>query len=220
MLGLSATPSCQLTRSRRPRPAAAGRPAPTTLAGMGAVALEPELVFQGVDDALDPLADPTKRSPPVRLVTAVGPDQHRAELVHSLGEPVVGQALVGGDDHPRGAAAPGRWPTLAARPRPRARPAWGWQDPGHRHAVRGRQQVQLEAPIPARVASVIAVAGPAGQVTAPDRLPRGAARHRGGVQQPPLVPPRRRGVGQVLQRQPQRWRGGAQPPVVPDCPET
>ena len=68
---------------------------------MGAVALEPELVFQGVDDALDPLAEPTKRSPPVRLVTAVGPDQHRAELVHSLGEPVAGQALVGGDDHPR-----------------------------------------------------------------------------------------------------------------------
>jgi hypothetical protein len=99
-------------------------------------------------------------------------------------------------------------------------PSLGWQDPGHRHAVRGRQQVQLEASIPARVAPVIAVAGPAGQVTAPDRLPRGAARHRGGVQQPPLVPPRRRGAGQVLQRQPQRWRGGAQPPVVPDCPET
>jgi hypothetical protein len=86
------------------------------LRGMGAVALEPELVFQGVDDALDPLADPTKRSPPVRLVTAVGPDQHRAELAHSLGEPVAGQALVGGDDHPRA-----QQPLVAGQPQQRGR---------------------------------------------------------------------------------------------------
>jgi hypothetical protein len=60
--------------------------------------LQPKLVFEGVDDALDPLADPTKRPPPVLLVAPVGADQYRTQLAHPLGEGLAGQALVGGDD--------------------------------------------------------------------------------------------------------------------------
>jgi hypothetical protein len=52
----------------------------------------------------------------VRLVAAVGPDQHRAELAHPLGEPVAGQALVGGDDHPLA-----QQPLVAGQPHQRGR---------------------------------------------------------------------------------------------------
>jgi hypothetical protein len=48
------------------------------------------------------------------------------------------------------------------------------------------------------VAGVIAIAGPAGQLAALDRLAAGAAGDRGGVQQPPLVTPGRAGHGQGL----------------------
>jgi hypothetical protein len=90
----------------------------------------------------------------VRFVATVGPDQHRAELAHPLGEDPAGQALVGGDDHPLAqepvvagkAQQLGR--DLALAEGEVARPQ------AHRHAVRGGQQVQLEAPVPARVAAL------------------------------------------------------------------
>src|SRR5215212_397016 len=77
-----------------------GDPDPQPLRGVGAMAFQPELVFEGVEGALDPLAEAAQRPEPVRLVTAVGPDQHRAELAELLGEGPAGQALVGGEDYP------------------------------------------------------------------------------------------------------------------------
>src|SRR5262245_5994655 len=47
--------------------------------GAAAVAFQAELVFEGVDDRLDPLAHPAQRPEPGRLVLAVGTDQMRAQ---------------------------------------------------------------------------------------------------------------------------------------------
>ena len=64
------------------------------------------------------------------------------------------------------------------------------------------------------MAGVNAIAGPAGQRRAPDGLSRGAAGDRGGIQQPPLVTPRRRGDRQGTQELRDQRCGPAQPAVV------
>jgi hypothetical protein len=64
------------------------------------------------------------------------------------------------------------------------------------------------------VAAVIAIAGPAGQLRAPDGLARGPTGDRGGVQQPPLVAPRRRAGRQGRADGGDQRGGAAQAPVV------
>ena len=88
------------------------------------------------------------------------------------------------------------------------------QAPGDRHPVRGGDQVQLQAPVPARMGGAVAVSGPARKFGALDGLAGGAARHRGGVDQPHLVVPRRRAAGQVIHRRRQQRRRGLEPLVV------
>ena len=72
-------------------------------AGQGAslVAFQPELVFEGVEGALDPLAPATQRAQPTRLIGTVGPQQDRVVLGDQLGELPAGEAFVGHDDQPR-----------------------------------------------------------------------------------------------------------------------
>ena len=53
---------------------------PDALDGVGAVAFQTELVLEGVEDGLDPLADPTQVAEPGRLVGPVGADQPGAQL--------------------------------------------------------------------------------------------------------------------------------------------
>src|SRR5829696_4623682 len=120
-----------------------GDPDPQPLRSVGAMAFQPELVVEGVEGALDPLAEAAQRPEPVRLVTAVGPDQHRAELAELLGEGPAGQALVGGDDYPLAqqpvvAGQPQQLGRDLALPQPR-----GGKSPGHRHAVRSANRYSL-----------------------------------------------------------------------------
>jgi hypothetical protein len=60
---------------------------------VGAVAFQAELVFEGVEDGLDPLADPTQVAEPGRLVGPVGADQPRVRLRDHLLERPAGEAL-------------------------------------------------------------------------------------------------------------------------------
>jgi hypothetical protein len=74
---------------------------PDALDGMGAVAFQTELVFEGVEDRLDPLANAAQVAEPPRLISPVGADQPRLQLGDQLGEGAAGQAFVGQDNHAR-----------------------------------------------------------------------------------------------------------------------
>src|SRR5829696_2212458 len=174
-------------------------PDPGAVDGVGAVAFQAELVFEGVDDRFDPLADAAQVAEPGGFIGPVGADQPGAQPTHVLFEGAAGQSLVGQDDHagPQHLLAGGLVQQALGD---LAFPGGGvGQAPSHRHAVRAGQHIQLEAPVPARVAAVIAIAGPAGQVAAAHGLAAGAAGDRGGVQQPPGVTPRRRADGHRVQ---------------------
>jgi hypothetical protein len=73
------------------QPLAAADERPTQ--GAATVLFQAELVFEGVDDRLDPLAQPTQRPEPARLVLAVGPDQEGAQPSGVAFELGAGQAL-------------------------------------------------------------------------------------------------------------------------------
>src|SRR5215213_1155121 len=83
-----------------------GDAGPQAVDGVGAVAFQAELVFEGVEDRLDPLADPAQVAEPVRLITAV-----------RAGQPRVHPATTWSNSHPArplsarmtmpGAASPG-----------------------------------------------------------------------------------------------------------------
>src|SRR5215211_5450928 len=178
------------------------------------MAFQPELVLEGVEDAVDPLAHAAKRPEPAWFVLAIRADQPCPQLADALVERAAGKALVGQDDRARGQCllAGGivqqRLGDLALAQ------ARGGQAPGDRHAVRGAEQVQLEAPVPAAVAAVIAVGGLAPQGRALDRLARGATWKGRGVQQPEPIAPRRRADRQVSQHEPHQVSGSAQALVV------
>src|SRR5919201_484876 len=151
--------------------------------GAAMVLFQPELVLEGVDDRLDPLAHAAKRPEPARLVLAVRTDQPGAQLAEVLVERPAGKALVGQDDRARrqrllvGGIIHQRLGDLALAK------AGGGQTPADRHAVGGAEQIQLEAPVPAAVAAVIAIGGMAPQRRALDRLAGLAAGQRGGPEQ-------------------------------------
>src|SRR5918996_1646476 len=180
---------------------------PDALDGVGAVAFQAELVFEGVEDRLDPLADPAQVAEPGRLISPVGADQPRVQLSDHLLERPAGEALVAQDDHARAQDVLAGGVVQQAPGNLALTPSRVCQGPGHRHPVRAGQHIQLETPGPAAVATVIAVAGPAGQrrtLAGLAALPTG---DRGGVQQPPLVTPGRTGDRQTDQlgvRQPRR----------------
>src|SRR5918995_4368802 len=182
--------------------------------GAAAMLFQPELVLEGVDDRLDPLAHPAQRPEPGWLILAVGADQEGAQPSDVAFELGPGQALVGQDDRA------GRQGLLAGGVVQQhlgdlafAKGGAG-QAPADRQAVGRGEQVQLEAPVPAAVAGVIAVAGMAPQRRALDRLAGLPTRQGRGVQQPEPVPPGRRGHGQVADGQAEVVAGGPQALVV------
>src|SRR5215208_1872686 len=76
-------------------------PDPCALDGVSAVVFQAELVLEGVEDGLDPLADSPQRAEPVGLITAVRASQGRAQLADQRLELAPGQSLVGQDAHAR-----------------------------------------------------------------------------------------------------------------------
>src|SRR5215211_6359157 len=78
-----------------------GDPDPQAVDGVGAVAFQAELVFEGVEDGLNPLADPAQVAEPVRLITTVGAAQGGGQASHELVELPSRQPLVSQDDHAR-----------------------------------------------------------------------------------------------------------------------
>ena len=62
--------------------------------------LQGELIFERVEDALDPLPQLGHRTMAAWLVTPVGADQASAKVAHGLLEVAPGKALVGQDAHP------------------------------------------------------------------------------------------------------------------------
>src|ERR1700733_1577971 len=71
---------------------------PDAVEGAAAVAFEGELVFGGVDDRFDPLADAAEVAVAGLLVFAVGAEQLCCELLDDLFELLAGEALVADDD--------------------------------------------------------------------------------------------------------------------------
>ena len=112
------------------------------------MAFQSKLVLEGVDDRLDPLAHPTQRPEPARLVAAVRADQPGTQPSDVAFELGTGQALVGQDDGahrqrlPAGGVIQQHLGDLALAE------GGDGQAPGDGHAVWGTQQVQLEAPVP------------------------------------------------------------------------
>src|SRR5499427_412197 len=66
--------------------------------GTAAVLFERELSFEGVDDALDPLADRAQGAVASRLILAIGTEQSGSQLRHSRLQEAVGEAFVADDD--------------------------------------------------------------------------------------------------------------------------
>ena len=66
------------------------------------VLLQAELLLEGVDDRLDPLAHPAQGPEPARLILAVGADQEGPQPSDMALERLAGKALVGQDDRARG----------------------------------------------------------------------------------------------------------------------
>src|SRR5881394_3673576 len=78
---------------------AGGDPAGEAGWGLGEVVFEPELVFERVDDRLDPLADAAdRRRGTVWLVGPVGAQQQPAQLGDGGFELDAGEAFVGDDE--------------------------------------------------------------------------------------------------------------------------
>src|SRR5918995_854413 len=120
--------------------------------GAAMVLFQAELVFEGVDDRLDPLAHPAQRAEPARLILAIRTNEAGAQRTEVALEGPTGKPLIGQDDRARrqgmlaGSVIQQRLGDLALTK------LGGGQAPGDRHAVRRREQIQLEAPVPAAVA--------------------------------------------------------------------
>ena len=118
----------------------------------GAVVLDGELAFEGVEHGLDPLADRAERPETRGLVFAVRAHEDRAELVHELFEVAAGEAFVG--DHglavelDAGEHLGGDLALAEVR---------GGQFERDRHPVSGAEQVEAKAPEVAGVAGAVAV---------------------------------------------------------------
>src|SRR5450756_964810 len=146
--------------------------------GTGPVALEGEQVLAGPEDRLDALADGGQVRPAAGLVLARRAHHGGAQLGDGSRELTAGVALVADEQPAAGAAATGQQLeadlTLIA-------PGIGQGERPRRTVGRG-QQVQAQAPEPARVGGAVAVAGDLGKrrtlhgLTASRALDRGRVR--------------------------------------------
>src|SRR5919202_677 len=178
--------------------------------GAAAVLLQAQLALEGVDDALDPLANRPQTPETGWLIAAVGPHQQRPKVGHMPVHLGAGQSLVHDEDLPGSQAAAvqqGLGDLAFAE-------LGAGQAPGDRAAISGADQIQLEAPVPARVAGTPAVVRPPAQRRALDRLAAGGTGDRGGVQQPERVLDAGGLTHQVGQDFTQQPAGLAQPLVV------
>jgi hypothetical protein len=78
-----------------------GDPDPDPGQGPATMLLQPELTLEGLEHALDPLPKAPQRTNPVRLISPVGTQQHRAVGGDHLVELTAGEPLVGQDDQSR-----------------------------------------------------------------------------------------------------------------------
>src|ERR671910_554749 len=154
--------------------------------GASAVALETELALAGPEDRLDPLADAPERAEARLLVLAVGTQEARASVGHPALELGAREALVGDD----GVAGERDLLEHLAGDLP-LRGVGRRQLEGDRGAVGRAEQIEAESPEVSRVRAAVAVGGIARELRAPDGLPGAPAGHRGGVEQPEPVAPRR-----------------------------
>src|SRR6266498_1875104 len=149
-------------------------PDPDPLRGAAAVLFQSELTLEGVEGALDPLADTPQRPNPARLVGPVRAQQPRPVLADELVELPPGEALV--TDQQQAWAQPGALVLEQRRHDLTLAQLRRGQAPRDGQAVRGGQHVQAKAPDGAVVALAVAVAGMAGQRRTADRLTAGRAR--------------------------------------------
>src|SRR4029453_3022188 len=184
-------------------------PDPDSGQGAAAVLFQPELAFEGLEGALDPLPEAAQRSQPTRLIRAVGAQQHRAIAGDQLLELLPSEALVAQDD--QSPAQPGALMVQQGRDDLTLTQFGAGQAPGDREPVGGGQDIEPGAPEVGGVALAVAVAGMAGQLRPVDRLAAGRARHRGGVDQAELVTPAGGVGGDVLDRQGDQRRGPTPP---------
>src|ERR1700742_2946287 len=151
--------------------------------GAGAVAFEREQVFEGPEDALDPLADRGQVRSGAGFVFAAWADDQRLAGTHGGGEVAAGVALVA--DHDQRPAA------LAAVDEVQADVAFVAFGAGERDrawgAVEREQPVQPEAPEEAAVAAAGAVVGGVAELAAAHALGRAGALDRGGVDDEQVV---------------------------------
>lgn len=133
---------------------ALGDPDPDPGHSPAAVLLQAELTLEGVDDALNALADRAQVAVTGGLVAAVRPLEAGAQITDLAVERGPGKAFVPNDGR---AGQQGRRGVLEQLGRDLTlTKAWGGQAPADRHTVRSGEQVQLEAPVPARVGSAVA----------------------------------------------------------------
>src|SRR5215218_8889962 len=144
---------------------------------LGEVVFELKLVFEGVDDRLDPLADEAdRRLRAVGLVGAAWAHNEAAEFAHGLLELVPGEALVADDD-----LAGDRLAGEQVECRLALRRVRGDEVEVTNAAVRAADEDELHAPVEARVGGRVAEAAPRRQLGAVDGLHALAARQRGRV---------------------------------------
>src|SRR5215467_10366412 len=157
--------------------------------GTAAVLFERELPFEGIDDALDPLADWAQGAVASRLVLAIRAEQGGPQLGRSSLQEAVGKAFVADDDLAffQRASIEERLCNLGF-----SQLRVG-QTPVHDQAVGGGEQVELEAP---------EVAGTAG------------TGKRGGVQQAQSIAPGRRLQGEMAENSTENGRERPQTLVV------
>src|SRR3954452_251985 len=156
---------------------------PEAVQGAGAVAFERQEVFDGPEDALDPLADRGKVRSAAGLVLAARTDDQRLAVEHRGSEVATGVALVTDHDHRAGALAAvdelQADVALVALWRGEGDRAWG--------AVEREQAVQPKAPEESAVAAAVAVVGGIGELAAAHRLDTARALNGRGVDNQQVV---------------------------------
>src|SRR5882672_3595022 len=143
----------------------------------GEVVFEPKLVFEGVDDRLDPLADEADRwLRAVGVVGAAWADDEAAEFAHGLLELVSGEALVADDELAGDRLAGEQVESRLALGRVR-----GDEVEVTNAAVRAADEDELHAPVEAGVGGRVADAAPGRELATVGCLHALAAGQRGRV---------------------------------------
>src|SRR5919109_1903150 len=144
-----------------------GNPDPDPGQGAAAVPFQPELAFEGLEGALDPLPEAPQRAMPAWLISPVGSQQPGAVAGDELVELAAGKALVAQDDQSR--AQLGALVVQQGGHDLALTQFGAGQAPGDRQPVGGGQDIEPEPPKVAVMALAVAVAGMAGQLRPVDR---------------------------------------------------